>query len=62
MSTFSLLAKRANLEEADIDHLQRLTSSWGMLADLCFSDLVLYAPLRTTEQSEEALKATSARP
>lgn len=54
MSTFSLLAKRANLEEADIDHLQRLTSSWGMLADLCFSDLVLYAPLRVAEQGEEA--------
>ena len=46
MSTFSLLAKRADLDDADIDHLQRLTSSWGMLADLCFSDLVLYAPMR----------------
>lgn len=55
MSTFSLLAKRANLDEEDIDHLQRLTNSWGMLADLCFSDLVLYAPLRPIEQTEEAL-------
>ncbi len=53
MSTFSLLAKRADLDEGDIDHLQRLTSSWGMLADLCFSDLVLYVPLRHAEQSED---------
>ncbi len=53
MSTFSLLAKRAVLDDADIDHLQRLTSSWGMLADLCFSDLVLYAPLLKSAQSDE---------
>lgn len=45
MTTFSSLAKKAALDELDILHLQRLTSSWGMLADLCFSDLVLYAPL-----------------
>jgi two-component system, sensor histidine kinase PdtaS len=26
----------------DIDHLQRLAGEWGMLADLCFADLLLY--------------------
>lgn len=46
MATFSSLAKKAVLDENDVLHLQRLTSSWGMLADLCFSDLVLYVPLR----------------
>ncbi|NNN19617.1 MAG: PAS domain-containing protein, partial [Acidimicrobiaceae bacterium] len=57
MSTFGLLAKRSNLDDAEIEHLLRLTSSWGMLADLCFSDLVLYAPLRSNEQTEEAKEA-----
>jgi len=53
VSSFSLLAKKANLDDADVEHLQRLISSWGMLADLCFSDLVLYAPLRSEEKTEE---------
>lgn len=49
MAIFSYLAKKVLLDDADLVHLQRLTSSWGMLADLCFSDLVLYAPLRPAE-------------
>jgi two-component sensor histidine kinase len=32
------------LREPDIDHLQRLVAGWGLLADLSFSDLLLYAP------------------
>jgi two-component sensor histidine kinase len=27
----------------EIDHLQRLVASWGLLADLCFADLLLFA-------------------
>ena len=27
----------------EIDHLQRLVASWGLLADLCFADLMLFA-------------------
>lgn len=50
MATFSSLSKRADLEEADILHLQWLTSAWGMLADLCFSDLVLYVPLKPDDE------------
>ena len=38
------LASRAQLGPAAIDHVQRLQRSWGMLADFCFSDLVLYVP------------------
>jgi two-component system, sensor histidine kinase PdtaS len=34
------------LNGADIDHLQRLVGEWGMLADLCFADLLLYAETR----------------
>ena len=31
------------LDAAEIDHLQRLVASWGLLADLCFADLLLFA-------------------
>lgn len=53
MATFSSLAKKAVLDEIDMLHLQRLRSSWGMLADLCFSDLVLYVPLRPEERESD---------
>ncbi|HMK63981.1 MAG TPA: histidine kinase N-terminal domain-containing protein [Acidimicrobiales bacterium] len=32
------------LDAAELDHLQRLMVSWGVLADLSFSDLLLLAP------------------
>lgn len=31
------------LDPDEVGHLQRLVASWGLLADLCFSDLMLYA-------------------
>ncbi len=44
MATFAELAReRTILDEAAIAHLQRLVASWGMLSDLCFSDMMLYA-------------------
>jgi two-component sensor histidine kinase len=33
------------LDDEQIDHLQRLAGSWGLLADLCFADLLLLAPV-----------------
>ena len=55
MATFGSIVKKTLLDEADIVHLQRLISSWGMLADLCFSDLVLYVPVKrdAPDDSEE---------
>lgn len=38
----NLHAALGSLSEDDLIHLRRLTSAWGMLADFCFSDLVLY--------------------
>jgi two-component sensor histidine kinase len=35
------------LAEHQIDHLQRLVAAWDLLADLCFADLLLYAPVDT---------------
>ena len=48
MSTLPELARRHTaLDEDDITHCNRLVASWGILADLCFADLLLFVP--TTE-------------
>lgn len=45
MATLAELARRYGiLHEERIAHLQDLTGSWGLLADLSFSDLLLCAP------------------
>ena len=49
MASLEELAKEnRNLEDDLISYLQDLTRSWGLLADLSFSDLLLYLP---TEKS-----------
>jgi two-component sensor histidine kinase len=44
MATTAELARYyTTLEPEAVDHLQRLVASWGLLADLCFADLLLFA-------------------
>jgi len=44
MASLAELARyHTRLDPAQIDHLQRLVASWGLLADLCFADLMLFA-------------------
>ncbi len=44
MATLAELARAQTPLDGDaIEHLQRLVRGWGMLADLCFGDLVLLA-------------------
>ena len=46
MATPAELAfERTPLDEEQLGHLQRLLGTWGILADLSFSDLVLLAPM-----------------
>ncbi|MDQ3896562.1 MAG: sensor histidine kinase [Actinomycetota bacterium] len=45
MATLAELARSIGLETPAIAHLQRLVASWGLLSDLCFADLLLYAPI-----------------
>ena len=46
MATPAELAfERTDLDEEQLAHLQRLLGTWGILADLSFSDLVLMAPM-----------------
>jgi len=40
-----LAFERTNLDDDQLAHLQRLLGTWGILADLSFSDLVLMAPM-----------------
>ncbi len=39
-----LVREQTTLDRDQVAHLSRLVSEWGMLADLCFSDLLLYVP------------------
>ena len=46
MATLGDLARQNTLlEKEDIIHLQNLISEWGMLADFCFADMLLYVPV-----------------
>ena len=43
MSALSvLLAEHADLDDAALEHLQRLVGEWQLLADLSFADLLLW--------------------
>lgn len=45
MATIGELARQhTSLTKEQISHLVNLSSEWGMLADLCFSDLMLHVP------------------
>lgn len=45
MATLAELTRQhTEMDRAAVGHLQRLVSEWGMLADLCFADLLLYVP------------------
>ncbi len=41
-----LTRQHTSLQRDQVAHLQMLVSDWGMLADLSFADLLLYAPSR----------------
>lgn len=46
MATLAELARtETSLTPGELDHLHRLVGSWGMLADLSFADLLLFAPV-----------------
>src|ERR1700726_1847717 len=46
MATLAELARDyTSLDGPTLSHVQRLVASWGMLSDLCFSDLLLFVPV-----------------
>src|ERR687887_1179227 len=48
-SLVELARSYPRLSRDDVAHLQRLAATWGMLADLCFADLLLLAPMAGEE-------------
>ena len=44
---FTLARAKTALEPEDLRHAQRLVASWQTLADLCFADLLLHAPVES---------------
>jgi len=46
VASFDELARsHTRLEGSALGHLRRLVASWGLLADFCFADLLLYVPV-----------------
>ena len=50
MALTELGAPEAGLSRADRRHLAGLVAEWAMLADFCFSDLLLYVPLVSDDE------------
>ncbi|NBO80413.1 MAG: ATPase, partial [Actinobacteria bacterium] len=42
-----LTTHHTQLGDEDVEHLSSLIAEWGMLADISFADLILYAPVVT---------------
>jgi two-component system, sensor histidine kinase PdtaS len=52
MASLAELARQTtDLEPPEVAHLQRLVASWGLVADFCFADLLLLAPVRDSAES-----------
>lgn len=47
----SLSRHHTDLSDDELEHLQRLMSAWGVLSDLCFADLLLFAPVANSNSS-----------
>ena len=61
MASFAeLIREHLTLDTDDVAHLQRLIRSWGLLADLSFSDMLLFAP--TTSDPEQLVLLGHVRP
>ncbi|MEI8148619.1 MAG: histidine kinase N-terminal domain-containing protein, partial [Actinomycetes bacterium] len=52
MATLAEIASlRTNLSESAVGHLHRLVASWSLLADLSFSDMLLFVPARESSSA-----------
>jgi two-component sensor histidine kinase len=63
MASLAELARlRTDLEGPQLAHLQRLVGTWGLLADFCFADLLLYAPVLRGEVEDSFIILGQIRP
>ncbi len=61
-SLAELVRENTQLNFAELAHLQRLVASWGLLADLSFSDLLLFVPTDGQEKKTKFLVIGQIRP
>jgi two-component sensor histidine kinase len=63
MPSLAELARfHTSLSGPAISHLQRLTAVWGLLSDLCFADLLLFAPTVDSQDGDKFLVLGQVRP
>jgi len=63
MATLTELARfQTPLSGRAVSHLQRLVAGWGLLADFCFADLLLFAPTIDAPDGEKFLILSQVRP
>ena len=63
MASLAELARsHTDLAPGAISHLQRLVAGWGLLSDLCFADLLLFAPTRDAEDGDHLVVLGQVRP
>jgi two-component system, sensor histidine kinase PdtaS len=63
MASLTELARfHTSLGGRAVSHLQRLVAGWGLLADLCFADLLLFAPTIDAQDGDRFLVLGQVRP
>jgi two-component sensor histidine kinase len=63
MASLTELARfHTTLDGPAVGHLQRLVSGWGLLADFCFADLLLFAPTIDSQDGDRFLVLGQVRP
>jgi len=63
MASLAELARtHTRLDAPAISHLQRLVAGWGLLSDLCFADLLLFAPTDDAEDGDRLIILGQVRP
>ena len=63
MASLTELARfHTALDGRGVNHLQRLVAGWGLLADFCFADLLLFAPTVDSLDAERFLVLSQVRP
>ena len=58
-TTAEITRYHTTLPEPAVGHLQRLVATWGLLADLCFADLLLFAPVTRSDALGDAVTGRS---
>jgi len=63
MASLTELARfHTALDAGAINHLQRLVAGWGLLADFCFADLLLFAPTVDAQDGDRFIVLGQVRP